>query len=63
MRMIKGKTLVWYEKNENVKTWATIATQMSDEKTIEKLERVEAGMLVNRSDIRKEVEESGFGET
>ena len=54
---------MWYEKNENVKTWAIIATRMSDEKTIEKLECVEAGMLVNRNDIRKEVEESGFEET
>ena len=26
-----------YEKNENVKTWATIAKRMTDEKTIEKL--------------------------
>ena len=33
-----------YEKN--VKTWATIAKPMTDEKTIEKLECVESGMIV-----------------
>ena len=51
-----------YEKNENVKTWVTIAERMTDEKTIEKLERVETGMIVKRSDIRKEVEERSFEE-
>ena len=35
---------------------------MTDEKTIEKFERVESGMIINRSDIRKEVEERSFEE-
>ena len=35
---------------------------MADEKTIEKLERVESCMLVKRSYIRKEVEERSFEE-
>ena len=51
-----------YENNENVKTWATIAKRLTDDKTIEKLERVESGMIVNRSDIRKKVEERSFEE-
>ena len=42
-----------YENNKNVKTWATIAKRMTDEKTIEKSKRVESGMIVNRSDIKK----------
>ena len=33
---------------------------MSDGKIIEKLERVESGMIVKRSGIRKEVEEMSF---
>ena len=28
-----------YEKNENVKTWATIVKRITDERTIENLER------------------------
>ena len=51
-----------YETNENFKTWATTAKRMTDEKSIEKLERVESGMIVKRSDIRKEVEERSFEE-
>ena len=35
---------------------------MTDEKTIEKLERVESGLIVKRSDIRKAVEEWSFEE-
>ena len=42
----KRKEAGVYEKNTNVKTWATIAKRM----TIEKLERVESGMIVKRSD-------------
>ena len=49
-----------YENNENVKTWTTIAKSMTDEKTIEKLERVESGIIVKRSDIRKEMKEGSF---
>ena len=37
----KGKEASVYEHNENVETWATIAKRMPDEKTIEKLERLE----------------------
>ena len=46
-----------YEKNENVKTWTTIAIRMT-----EKLERVESGMIVNMSVIKKEVEVRSFEE-
>ena len=35
-----------------------VREETSDECTIEKLERVEAGMIVKKSDIRKEVEAS-----
>ena len=59
---VKRKEAGVYENNENVKTWATIATRMTDKKTIEKLERVESGMIVKRSDIRNEVEERSFEE-
>ena len=52
----KRKEAGVYENNENVKTWATIVKRMTDEKTIEKLERVETCMIVKRSVIRKEVE-------
>ena len=34
------------EKNENVKTWATIAKRPTNEKTIDKLERVEESMMM-----------------
>ena len=51
-----------YENNENVKTWTTIAKRMPDGKNIEKYERVESGMIVNRSEIRNEVEERRFEE-
>ena len=48
------------ENNENVKTWATIAKRLTNEKTIEKLERVEESMMMNKSDVRKQVEESNY---
>ena len=47
-------------KNENVKTWATIAKRLTNEKTIEKLELVEESMMINKSDVRKLVEESNY---
>ena len=53
----KRKEAGVYKNNENVKTWATFAKRMTDERTMEKLERVESGVIVIRSDIRKEVEE------
>ena len=58
----KRKDAGIYEKNEDVKTWATIAKRITNEKTIEKLECVEAGMIVKKSDIRKEIEESSIEE-
>ena len=58
----KRKDAGIYEKNDNVKTWTTITKRITDEKTIEKLERVEAGMIVKKSDIRKEIEESSIEE-
>ena len=54
--------VVIYEKNENVTTWTTIAKRITDEKTIEKLERVVVGMIVKKSHIKKEVEESSIEE-
>ena len=50
----KRKDAGIYEKNDNVKTWETIAKRITDEKTIEKPERVEAGIIVKKSDIKKE---------
>ena len=58
----KRKDAGIYEKNEDVKTWATIAKRITNEKTIEKLESVEAGMIVKKSDIKKEIEESSIEE-
>ena len=37
----KRKEAGVYENNANIKTWATIAKRLTNEKTIEKLERVE----------------------
>ena len=51
-----------HERNDNVKTWATIAKRISDERIIEKLERVETGMIVKKRDIRKEVKKSNIEE-
>ena len=47
-----------YEGRESLKTWANIAKRVTNEKTIEKLERVEVGMIMKKSEIRKNVEES-----
>ena len=46
------------EKNENIKTLAIITKRLPNEKTIEKLKRVEESMLMNKSDVRKQVEKS-----
>ena len=56
----KRKEAGVYEKNENVNTWATIAKRLTNEKTIEKLERVEESMMMNKNDVRKQVEESNY---
>ena len=56
----KRKEAGVYEKNDNVKTWATIAKRLTNEKTIEKLERVEESMMMNTSDVRKQVEECNY---
>ena len=56
----KRKEVGVYEKNENVNTWATIAKRLTNEKTIEKLERVEESMMMNKNDVRKQVEESNY---
>ena len=56
----KRKEAGVYEKNENVNTWATIAKRLTNEKTIEKLERVEESMMMNKSDVQKQVEESNY---
>ena len=52
----KRKEVGVYENTENVKTCATIAKRMTDKKPIGKLECVESGMIVKKSDIRNEVE-------
>ena len=49
-----------HEGRESVKTWAKIAKRLTNEKTIDKLERVEEGMIMKKSEIRKEVEESNY---
>ena len=49
-----------YEKNESLKTWGTITKRITNEKTIEKLERVEGSMMMNTSDIWKQVGESNY---
>ena len=56
----KRKEVGVYEKNENVNTWATIAKRLTNEKTIEKLERVEESMMMNKNGVRKQVEESNY---
>ena len=49
-----------YEGRESLKTWANIAKRLTNEKTIEKLERMEEGVIMKKSEIRKEVEESNY---
>ena len=56
----KRKEAGVYENNENIDTWATIDKWLMNEKTIEKLERVEESMMMNKSDVRKQVEESNY---
>ena len=56
----KRKEAGVYDKNENVNTWATIAKRLTNEKTIEKLERVEESMMINKNDVRKQVEERNY---
>ena len=46
--------------DENVNTWANIAKWLTIEKTIEKLKQVEESMMMNKSDVRKQVEESNY---
>ena len=60
MRMIRRKDAGVYENNENVNTLATIAKRLTNEKTIEKLEQVEESMMMNKSDVQKQVEESNY---
>ena len=52
-----------YEGRESLKTWANIVKRLINENTIEKLERVEEGMIMKKSEIRKEVEESNYEPT
>ena len=52
----KRKEAGVYE-NENVNT---IGKRLTDEKTIEKLERVEESMMMNKNDARKQVEEGNY---
>ena len=43
-----------------MKTWANIAKRLTNEKTIEKLERVEEGVIMKKSEIIEEVEENNY---
>ena len=45
-----------YEGRESLKTWAHIAKRL----IIEKLGSVEEGVIMKKSEIRKEVEESNY---
>ena len=47
-----------YEKHESEKTWTSISKRLINEKTIKKLERVEEDVFMNKSEIRKQVDES-----
>ena len=49
-----------YEDRESLKTWANIAKRITNEKTIENLERVEEDMIMKKSEIRMEDEESNY---
>ena len=49
-----------YEGRESLKTWANIAKRLTNEKTLEELERVEEDVIMKKSEIRKEVEESNY---
>ena len=39
-----------HEGRESLKTWANIAKRLTNEKTIEKLERVEQGVIMKKRD-------------
>ena len=41
----------------------TICKRLTNEKTIEKLEWVEGSMMMNKSDVRKQVEERNYEES
>ena len=49
-----------YEKNKSWKTGVNMAKRLTNEKTIEKLEWVEDGMMMNKSDIRKQIDEGNY---
>ena len=49
-----------YEGRESLKTWANIAKRLTNDKTIEKLERVEEGVIMKKNEIKKEVEKSNY---
>ena len=49
-----------FEGIESLKTRANIAKRITKEKTIEKLEREKEGMIMNKREMRKEVEESNY---
>ena len=49
-----------YEKNESLKTWPSIAKRLTNEKTIEKLKSVEGSMMMNKSNVQKQVGESKY---
>ena len=49
-----------YEGSESLKPWANIVKRLTSNKTIDKLERVAEGMLIEKSEIGGEVEESNY---
>ena len=56
----KRKEARVYEKNENVNACTTIAKRLTNKKIIKKLEQVEETMMMNKSDVRKQVEENNY---
>ena len=50
------------EKAE-IKSFASMVKKMDEDSTLDKLKRLDAGMMVTKEDIRKEVIESGVDET
>ena len=61
---LEGREAEVYEGSEYLKTWASVAKRPTNDKrnnkTIEKLERVDESMLIKKSEIRKEIEESNY---
>ena len=44
-----------YEGNESLKTWESIAKRLTNDKTVEKLERVEESMLIKKVRLERKL--------